>query len=88
MDLNDLYIRCKEQVKKKVLLNAAYTDEAVCIMILDVIAEQHKKEWIPLCERICIGRKIFNAEANGQSIFHKKMSDLKNISPIFYTRSP
>jgi len=61
MDMNDLYIRCKEQVKKKVLLNAAYTDEAVCIMILDVIAEQHKKEWIPLCERICIGRKIFNS---------------------------
>ena len=30
-----------------------------------------------------IGRKIFNAEANGQSIFHKKMSDLKNISPMF-----
>ncbi len=60
MDLNDLYTVCKEQVKKRVLLEAAYTDEAVRTITLSVIAAQHKKGWIPLHERVQIGKKIFN----------------------------
>ncbi len=59
--MNDLYTLCKEQVKKRVLLDAAYTDEAVREITLNVIAEQHKKGWISLCDRLCIGKKIYNS---------------------------
>ncbi len=60
MEMNDLYNICKEQVKRRVLQEAVYTDEAVHEITRDVIAAQHKKEWIPLRERIHIGKKIFN----------------------------
>ncbi len=60
MEMNDLYTLCKEQVKKRVMQEAAYTDEAVRTITRDVIAARHKKEWIPLWERIHIGKKIFN----------------------------
>lgn len=60
MDINDLYLACRDQVKKRVIQEAAYTDEAVRAITLDVIAVQHKKNWISLQERLQIGKKIFN----------------------------
>ena len=58
--MNELYGICKEQVRKRVRQEAAYTDEAVRKITLEVIGAQHRKEWIPLQERIKIGKKIFN----------------------------
>lgn len=59
MDMNDLYAICKEIVKKRIREEAAYTDEEVKRIILDVIAKEHRKCWISLGERVQIGKKIF-----------------------------
>ena len=57
--MNELFISCKEEVKKRVREESAYTDEAVKQIILEVISQKHKKSWIPLGERVLIGKKIF-----------------------------
>lgn len=57
--MNELYGLCKETVKKRVRDETAYTDEAVKQVIFEVIAQEHKKQWIPLKERILMGKKIF-----------------------------
>ena len=59
--MNDIYITCKEEVRKRVRQEAAYQDEEVKRIILQVIAAQHKKTWIPLKERIGIGKRILHS---------------------------
>ena len=59
MDMSELLVRCKETVKRRVREEAAYTDEAVKQIILKVISREHRDSWIPLEERIRIGKNIF-----------------------------
>lgn len=58
--MNEIYSICREQVKKRVRQEAAYTDEAVKRVIREVIAEQHKQSWISLQERLWMGKRIFD----------------------------
>ena len=58
--MNALFRVCKETVKKRVREEAAYTDEAIKKIIFEVIAQEHKKHWISLSERVAVGKKIFH----------------------------
>ena len=58
--MNELFINCKEEVKRRVREESAYTDEAVKKIILKVIAQKNKQRWISLSERVLVGKKIFN----------------------------
>ena len=60
MDMNELFVNCKEEVKRRVREESAYTDEAVKKIILKVIAQKNKQKWISLSERVLVGKKIFN----------------------------
>ena len=58
--MNELFVNCKEEVKRRVREESAYTDEAVKKIILKVIAQKNKQRWISLSERVLVGKKIFN----------------------------
>ena len=58
--MNELFVNCKEEVKRRVREESAYTDEAVKKIILKVIAQKNKQKWISLSERVLVGKKIFN----------------------------
>ena len=60
MEINELYKISKERVKRRIREEAAYSDEAVKQIILEVILQEHRKSWIPLGERVQVGKKIFN----------------------------
>lgn len=74
MEIRELYKQCKEQVKKRVLQESAYTDEAVQNLILQVIAKSHRENWIPLRDRVLIGQRIFYA-LRGLDILQPLMED-------------
>ena len=57
--MNELFVNCKEEVKRRVREESAYTDEAVKKIILKVIAQKNKQRWISLSERVLVGKKIF-----------------------------
>lgn len=61
MELRDIYLQCKKRIKERVREEDAYTDEAVRKIILQVIGEEHRKSWIPIRERVAVGRRIFYA---------------------------
>lgn len=74
VELKEIYLECKEQVRRKVRQEAVYTDEEVWRVILQVIAAKHRTEWIPLRSRLLIGRKIFDALC-GLDILQPLMED-------------
>lgn len=74
MAVTEIYGRCKEQVKKRVRQESAYTDEQVRKLILEVIAKEHRTQWIPLRKRVLIGQRIFHA-LRGLDILQPLMED-------------
>lgn len=74
MDVKEIYTTCKEQVKRRVREEGAYTDEQVQKLILEVIAKEHRAQWIPLRDRVIIGRRIFHA-LRGLDILQPLMED-------------
>lgn len=61
MELSEMYLRCKKYLKEKVREEGAYTDEEVKMLILKVLAEEHRKNAVPIRERVKLGRKLFHA---------------------------
>ncbi len=57
--MNELFVSCKEEVKKRVREESAFNDETVKQIIFDVISQKHKQNWISLGERVLVGKKIF-----------------------------
>lgn len=61
MELRELYHRCKKKTKERAREENAYTDETVKAIILQVLSEEHRRCWIPIRDRVAVGRRIFYA---------------------------
>lgn len=91
--MKKVYTQCKELVRRRVRQEEAYSDDEVKAIILQVIAQQHKKEWIGLRERVNIGTRIFHA-LRGLDVLQPLLEDeavtdimVNGASHIYYEKN-